>query len=151
MHAEIEIKRHEASKKRPTALIALLAILIIAIGGVVFMLISHQNESEAKQKQAAAEKAELEKQARIAEAEAEQLRTQIDELQTQIGAAETRLAQATTDAERQKARDEIAAAKNRLDSLKRSGGGHKKAEDKGPQGVNIPQRCIDDPLAKGCS
>ena len=152
MHAELEIRRQEVGNKRPTWLIGVAAVLVVALGGVGYWMYSNHQDQKAKDAAVASERAELEKHARIAKEESDQLKRDLEELSTEISGLNARLLAATTDAEREQVKKEIQAAERRQEELRNKNkgggrrGGDKGGEKKGPGGINVSDDCANNPL-----
>jgi hypothetical protein len=103
---EMELRRHEISKKRPTWLLAVVGVLVVLGGGLgVWGYQTYQAGQQARDHaRLASQQLEEQRQQLLA------LAAEIETLNQQIGDAETRLAKATT-------ADEKAAAQKRLDNL----------------------------------
>lgn len=112
---EMEIRALEASKKRPTALIAIAGVLVVAVVGLGVFLYK---------KAEAADKADRARQeALIAQQQAEErlakLTAEIEEQQAALEDLQTQLAAADSEAERAALRKKMAAKQAALDRLKK--------------------------------
>lgn len=154
---EMEIRRQEASKKRPTWLIATVGVLVLAAAGLTIFLVQRSGDADAAAKQAQIERENREKAdkaAALARAETEELQRQVDDLQKTLdeldkesAAAQATLAAAKTDAERKAAQDKLdslgkkkSETRTKLDNVKGGKGGGKGG------GITISQKCKDNPL-----
>jgi hypothetical protein len=132
---EMEIRRTEASKKRPVALVvAMLIFAVITVGAVLFM-VQRSNEKDEADKKARAAQEQSEKDREIArqkEIETAELKAQVDgliatltDLDNQMKESERQLAAATSQADRDKVaarqaeiRRQQREAQRRLDKVK---------------------------------
>jgi cell division protein FtsB len=104
---EMELRRHEISKKRPTWLLAVVGVLVVLGGGLGVW--GYQTYQERQAAQALA----VEKERALADLERQrlELEAEIDKLNKEMEDAQTKLAAATTAAERD-------AAQKQLDTLR---------------------------------
>ncbi len=119
LHHEMEIRKTEASKKRPVALVvAMLIFAAITVGAVLFM-VQRSNEkerAEAAQKQAEEDREKADAIAKQKSQETADLKAQLESLSEavelldkQMAEADRQLASATNEADRQKVRERQAA------------------------------------------
>jgi cell division protein FtsB len=142
---EMELRRHEISKKRPTWLLAVVGVLVVLGGGLGVWGYQTYQERQAAQAQAQASAkalAELEQQ-RIA------LEAEIGNLNQQIGDAQAKLATASTAEERAAAQQELAnlnaEAKKKRDRKKQVDS--KSSEVKtGGRKIEMTEACRKNPL-----
>lgn len=148
---EMEIRRQEVAKKRPTWLLVVAGVLVAAIGISIYLIIQRNKENERK----AAENAELQRQndekEAIIKANKEQIDTlnasmaqlqgQLDDLDKQLDDAFDAIKNAKTDADRR-------AANDRVDSVRKKKAQVKEQQEETKKKINISQACLDNPL--GC-
>jgi hypothetical protein len=118
---EMELRRAELAKKRPTWMLVVTGLALIATIGFGWFAMERARESEhALQQQAAANRVrdEAKEQARQARAELDRLAQQLDQLDAQVATAERTLLAAQTKADREAAAAAITAA-NRQRALVR--------------------------------
>jgi hypothetical protein len=149
MSQEMQLRAMEAQKKRPTGLIAVAAILVIAVVGLGVFLYQRSQEAEKKEREYAAYRAEVDAKT----AEINKLVEEQSALIDKLGAAGADLAK-QEEAKRELAakQAEINAKKQALEKLKASGkssGGGKKSDDEGKKkpGAVGGEKCDpNDPL-----
>jgi colicin import membrane protein len=114
---EMQIRAIEAQKKRPTGLIAMAVVLVLAVAGLAIFLVKRSNEAEKREQEMALYRAEV-------DSKTQELQRLVDDQNTII----TQLREAKTVEERQRAEEALAAKqadieakKKALDALKQSG------------------------------
>lgn len=137
MHKELEIRAVEAQRKKPTWLIAVAGGLVIAVGLLGFWAYNKSQESEAKEKAAAARLAMLEQEMASAQADLDKLIKEKDAEFQKLLAADTAEEKAAAQQALDRKNAEIKAKQDALSGLrdkardtKRSGGGEPKKDDK---------------------
>jgi colicin import membrane protein len=156
LQQEMELRRAEVAKKRPTWMLAVTGLALVAAVVLVFFAVKAMNQSDVDNKakteaEAVAEQAK--KDAREAQEAVDKLQKDLGDLQTRVDVAVDNVVSAQNDADR-------ASAKAKLDALKRekyemeqriAEAKAKAARAERLKGVKIKQECLDNPLAKGCS
>lgn len=152
MTEEMELRRVEAAKKRPTWMVAVTAIACLAAVGLTWFAIdrsSRMAEAEhgrsvaiAQAKQADEEKHEAAKKVAV-------LEQTLVELDEQVGKAQEALITAQNDADRNRAAEELAAAKHRKAEAKKAADQAKAFLDKQIRNTPVDvTKCTD--TALGC-
>src|SRR5690606_16633047 len=139
---EMQIRAMEAQKKRPTALIAVAGVLVLTVGLLGFWAYNKSQESERKEKEAAARIAALEQEMDKTQAEINQLIKEKEAAFQQMLAAKTEeekaAAQRALDEKNRQLKAKQDALKGLKDKAKRrgssGGGGSKPKQD---QGVSV--------------
>lgn len=156
LQQEMELRRAEVAKKRPTWMLVVTGLALIAAVALVFFAINRMKESEqavsaravAEQKQLEAEKIAAEAAERVAAVERD-----LAEIGKAQKDAESMLARAQTQADRDAANSKLAQlSRQRAEAEQRARDAKAaafKAERK--KGVKISKECLENPLAKGCS
>ena len=161
LQQEMELRRHEVSKKRPTWLIAVAGVLVVGVAALIFVSIKHSKQADLDRKHNQELAAQLDQERKEKAALDEQLKgmsAQMDDLNKNIASANAALASAQTDADRQKAKDQLAALeskKNDLGNQIKQTSAKQNAAAATPPGpkkgvIKIDQKCLDNPLAPGC-
>ncbi len=149
LEQEMELRRHEVSKKRPTGLIAVAVVLVFVVGGLGWWAYGKVQEGKEKDRIAAAEKAQY-------EADLREYDRKVTAIQGQRNEAVAALEQATTDAERDAAKAQLAAARRKLKALeagrKKPGkAGKRSKKRKKPKGtIKLSEECMNDPNSPNC-
>jgi len=151
LQQEMEIRRVEASKKRPTTLIAVAATLVLLVGGLIFWVVQKNAEAEKKAKetalieaQAKKDKANAEDALRIAaqaKADAKKTREQMASLSKDMKAAQDALDKADSDAGRANARKRLANLKSKYARMERA-----RIERKKREKFKLSDKCKNNPL-----
>ena len=152
---EMELRRAEVAKKRPTWMLAVTGLAVVMAVVLVFFAIQKMNQSDTDSKRA--KDAEIAAQQAINDAKAatEQLNKvtrDLDDLNTKTAAAQAAVNLAQNDADRANAnaklrqlQQEQADMRGRVEAAKQAA-----ATAERRKGVHISKECIDNPLAKGC-
>jgi hypothetical protein len=148
---EMEIRRHEVAKKRPTWLLVLAGVLVVAIGVAVYLIIQRNKENERKAKENAALQQQNDEKDRIIKANKEQidllnasmasLQGELDDLDKQLDDAFDAIKNAKNDSDRR-------AANDRVDTVRKKKAKVKEQQEETKKKINISQACLDNPL--GC-
>ena len=156
LQQEMELRRADIAKKRPTWMLAVTGIALIAAVGLVFFAIQRMRASEeadvakVKAEQIAAQAV---KDAKEAQEAVEVLQKDAEAMSKKVDTAVDALASAQSQADRD-------AAKSKLDQLRRekyemdqriAEAKAKAARAERLKGVKISKECLDNPLAKGCN
>ncbi len=150
LHHEMEARKIEASKKRPTALIATAVALVVLVAGLGYWAYNKAQEKEHADQVAKMELEQKERERKALEEENKKLAAQMAEFDRKIDEAMELIKMAKTDAER-------AAAQRRLDDLraqkaaaKKRGGSSSKKPKKPDNTVRLSPECIANPLSPAC-
>ncbi len=156
LQQEMELRRAEVAKKRPTWMLAVTGIALLAAVGLVFFAVQRMNESAEAKKNEEISRREADEAIKEAKAAADrlaQIEGDLADIKKNEDKANALLAAAQDEAGRQAARDQLAKlARQRAEAEQRARDAKAaafKAERK--KGVKIKQECLDNPLAKGCS
>ena len=155
LQQEMELRRADIAKKRPTWMLVVTGIALVAAVGLVFFAIQRMNESEKSkenEKAAQIERDQAVKAAQEAQEKVERLALDLADLDKKLGAAVDGVVAAQTDADR-------SAAKGKLEALRRekyemeqriaeAKAAAARAERK--KGFKVSKECEANPLAKGC-
>ena len=153
---EMELRRAEVAKKRPTWMLVVTGIALVMAVGLVFFAIQRMRESEESKKkelEAQVQRDEAVKSAQEAQEKVERLAADLADLDKKLGAAVDNVVAAQSEADR-------ANAKAKLEQLRKE-----KAEMEGRiaqakaaaaraerlKGAKISKECQENPLAKGCT
>ena len=153
---EMELRRADIAKKRPTWMLVVTGFAIVAAIGLIFFAIQRKNDADEADKQAEiAKKAKDEAVAAAQEAKDRlvKLEKDLDEIQEKVGKAVNDLSVAQNDADRQAARGKLAEAQKEQYEMKQRVATAKAAAERAERnkGVHISDECKNNPLAKGCS
>lgn len=145
MAHEMELRRHEISKKRPTWLLAVIGVLVVLGGGAGVLGYQANEKSKAQEARAIIAQKEL---AALQMQQAE-LNAEIEKLNNQIGDAQAKLATASTAEEKAAAQQELASlnaeAKRKKDRKKAVDS--KSSEVKtGGRKIEMSEACRKNPL-----
>ena len=156
MQQEMELRRAEIAKKRPTWMLAVTGLALVAAVGLIFFAINRMRESDASaeaKRKAEAAAAQAVKDAEEAKQQLDRVMKDLDELDTKVGQAVTAVADAQNDADRANAKARlIALQKEQYEMKQRAAEARAKAEKaERLKGVKVSKECMDNPLAKGCS
>jgi hypothetical protein len=153
---EMEIRRAEVAKKRPTWMLVVTGFALVAAVALIFFAIQKMNQSEedTKAKKAAEEIADkAAKDAKDAQDKVAKLSSDLIDLGHRVDQATDALASAQNDADR-------SAARSRLDQLRKERAEMEQhiadakaaaAKAERAKGVHVSKECLDNPLAKGCT
>lgn len=153
---EMELRRAEVAKKRPTWMLAVTGLALVGIVvGVFVAMKSSAKSDEDNQKRVAAEKMadDAAKSARDAQDKVAKLSNDLIDLGQRVDKATDALASAQNDADRQ-------AARSKLDQLRKERGEMEQhiadakaaaAKAERAKGVHTSAECLANPLAKGCT
>jgi colicin import membrane protein len=156
LHHEMELRRAEVAKKRPTWMLAVTGLALVAAIGLIFFAVQRKRESDAAA--AVAQKAEEEKQKAIeiaqeAQQKFAQVARDLQEQEGRVSAAESAVKSAQTDADRRAAQSNLEKLRQQKIELEQRNAAAKAAADKAERakGVHLSKECLENPLAKGCS
>jgi DNA repair exonuclease SbcCD ATPase subunit len=155
LQQEMALRRAEVAKKRPTWMVAVMLTALVGLaGGVAFAIHKMGKSDEDQAARAVAEKnaADAQKAAKEAQETVDKLQRDLEDLDKRVGTAVDAVVAAQTDADR-------AGAKARLEKLRAEQAAQqqaianaKAAADRAKRlgGLHVSQKCLDNPLAKGC-
>ena len=155
MVQEIELRKAEVAKKRPTWMVAVTIGAVLAAGALTwfgFDRYRQAQEAQIAEAEAKRQKEVAEKEAEDARAEMVRLQGELAELDKKVGRAIDQVVAATTAAERQ-------AAKDNLDRLRREERELQRRRDEAKRQADLKERrkviiiteeCKKNALAKGC-
>lgn len=155
LHQEMELRRAEVAKKRPTWMVAVtIGAIVLTIGLGIFAVqrmiqASHDREAAA---QAQRDKDEAVRVAQEAQDRVDKLSKDMKDQDDRLNAADQALRTAQTEDERKKAEVELRRLRDqKLDMEKRiQEAKNAAAKAERAKGVHISKECLDNPLAKGC-
>ena len=150
MAHEMELRAMEVQRKRPTALIAVAVVLVLAVGGLGFLAYTKSQESEKLDKQLAALMTQIDK----TKAEADILDARYEKDPQAIRNAKTEEARTAAEAQAEETRRQKAEKQQALDNLRKrarekssDGGGGKEKSGGKPADKTIKTNCDpNDPL-----
>jgi hypothetical protein len=150
---EMELRRAEVLRKRPTWMVAVTACAFVAAIGLTWFAIDRSQKTavaEEKQRIADAERARSKQMLIEAAARLKVLEDGVAELDQQVSVAQQKLASAQNEADRKAAREAIALADKRRADAKRAANAARAAEEKRIRdlGIHIDPKCVKDPV--GC-
>ncbi len=155
LQQEMELRRAEVAKKRPTWMLAVtaMAVIGIVIAGVVGVRAYQQSQEDSqKRQQAEAEKEEYGKQVKAAQEQVAKAQKDLDENAAKldkaiadVSAAQDAVALKAAQAHLQELQREQAEMRSRVEAAKQAAAKAERA-----RGVHVSQECLNNPLAKGC-
>jgi colicin import membrane protein len=153
---EMELRRAEVAKKRPTWMLAVTGFALVAAIGLIFFAVQRKRESDAAS--VAAQKSEDERKryevlVKEARDQVEQVVRDSKELEGRLSAADTAVKAAQTDADRRAANANLEKLRQQKLEMEQRIAAAKAAADKAERakGVHLSKECLENPLAKGCS
>jgi hypothetical protein len=149
---EMELRRQEVAKKRPTWLLVVAGVLVVAIAASIFLIVQRTKEKDAESKRAneeAAAKIEAEKRADRYKAELDAAESALARIEREIEEADKAIEQAdavlesatATSADKQQAKAKREAAKAKRTKVKEEQANVKKT-------IKVSKECLQNPL--GC-
>ena len=156
LQQEMELRRAEVAKKRPTWMLAVTGLALVAAVALIFFAVDRMrasdHDAEAKRR-AEATAAQAVKDAQEAKEQLDTVMRQLDDLDTKVGQAVNAVADAQNDADRASAKARlIALQKEQYEMKQRAAAARARAEKaERLKGVKISKECMENPLAKGCS
>lgn len=153
---EMELRRAEVAKKRPTWMLVVTGLALVAAVALIFFAIQKMNQSSEDNKaKAEAERIadEAAKAAKEAQAKVDKLQSDLIDLAKRVDQATDALAAAQNDADRQAARAKLDQLRKERAEMEQHIADAKAAAAKAERakGVHVSKECLDNPLAKGCS
>jgi len=154
LQQEMELRRAEVAKKRPTWMVAVTVIAAIAAVGLIFFAIQrNQNASDADAAKQKAEQvaAEAVKAAQDAQDKVEKLARDLEDLDKRVGSAVDNVVAAQNDADRLSAKAKLEELRREKADMETRIANAKAAAAKAERakGVHLSKECLDNPLAKG--
>jgi len=152
---EMELRRADIAKKRPTWMLAVTGFALVAAVALIFFAVARMKDSEADRSKAAkaeAIAAQAQKDSQEAQDKVERLAADLAELDKKLSGATDSLLAANTQAERDAASKELSRLRQEKADMDRRIGEAKAAAAKAERrkGVKISAECQANPLAKGC-
>jgi len=153
---EMELRRAEVAKKRPTWMLVVTGIAIVAAIGLVFFAIERKKAQEKADEENRIAQIEKDK----AEQRMKELNAQVEKFQRDLDEMDSKVTKAVADVAAAKDASDIKLAQNRLMELQREQAEMKQrvaaakaAAEKAERnkGLHVSKECMDNPLAKGCS
>jgi hypothetical protein len=156
LQQEMELRRAEVAKKRPTWMLAVTGFAIVAAIGLIFFAIQRKNAADEADKQAEIDRRAKEvavKVAAEAQEKVEKIQHDLDDLTDKITNAVDAVATAQNDADRSSARQKLAQLQKEQMEMRQRAADAKAAAAKAERarGVHTSAECLANPLAKGCS
>jgi len=156
LQQEMELRRAEVAKKRPTWMLVVTGFALVAAIGLIFFAIQKMNQSSEDNKakaeaEAIAEKAA--KDAKEAQEKVAKLSNDLIDLGHRVDQATDALAAAQNDADRSAARAKLDQLRKERAEMEQHIADAKAAAAKAERarGVHVSKECLDNPLAKGCT
>ncbi|HEU0034349.1 MAG TPA: hypothetical protein VFQ53_27190 [Kofleriaceae bacterium] len=156
LQQEMELRRAEVAKKRPTWMLAVTGIATVGVIIAIVLVVKYSGQSDEDQEKA--------RQAEIAKKKAEEAADQavalVDKLQRDLQDMDKKVSQAVdsvvaaqTDADRKAANDKLKALQKEKWEMEQRIAAAKEAAAKAKrkQGFTVSKECQENPLAKGCS
>jgi hypothetical protein len=155
LHQEMELRRAEVAKKRPTWMVAVtVGAVLLTIGLGIFAVqrmnqAAHDREAAA---QAQRDKDEAVRVAQEAQDRVDKLSKDMKDQDDRLNSADQALRTARTEADRQKAQDELNRLRQQKFEMEKRIQDARNAAAKAERnkGVHISPECLNNPLAKGC-
>jgi hypothetical protein len=156
LQQEMELRRAEVAKKRPTWMLAVTGLALVGAIGLIFFAVQRMHESQesdARRKKAEAEAAQAVHDANDAKEKLEKITKDLDDLNDKVSTAVNAVADAQNDADRASAKAKLVALQKEQFEMKQRAADAKAAAEKAERrkGVKVSKECLDNPLAKGCS
>lgn len=155
MAQEIDLRKAEVAKKRPTWMVAVTIGAVLAAGALTwfgFDRYRQAQEAQVSEEAAKREKLVAEKEAEEARQQLEQLQGELADLDKKVGHAIDQVVAATTAAERDAARKNLERLRKQEAELqaKRDAAAAALAKKKRNEVIKISDECQKNALAKGC-
>jgi colicin import membrane protein len=152
---EMELRRAEVAKKRPTWMLVVTGFALVAAIGLVFFAVQRKRESDAATitaKAAEEERAKAVAIAKEAKDRVDQLDADMKAQNDRLAAADAALKTAVTDADRKEAQKNLNALRQQKFEMEQriAAARSQAAKAERAKGVHISKECLDNPLAKGC-
>lgn len=156
LQQEMELRRADIAKKRPTWMLVVTGIALVAAVGLVFFAIQRMNESEKSKENEKAAQMEADvakKSAADAQEKVERLAKDLADLDQKLGAAVDGVVAAQTDADRSAAKGKLEALRREKYEMEQRIAEAKTAAARAERkkGFKVSKECEANPLAKGCT
>ena len=156
MQQEMELRRAEIAQKRPTWMLVVTGLALVAAVGLIFFAINRMRESDAAseaKRKAEAAAAQAIKDASDAKEKLAAVERDLAEIETKVGQAVNAVVEAQSDADRANAKARLQKLQQEQYEMKQRAAAARAAADKAERlkGVKISKECMENPLAKGCS
>ncbi len=155
MAQEIDLRRAEVAKKRPTWMVAVTVAAVMAAGALTwfgFDRYRQSQEAQVQKEKADAEARQARQEMEEAQAQLATLQGELADLDKKVGAAIDQVVAATTAAERLAAKDKLERLRKQEAELqaKRDAAAAALAKKKRNEKIEISEECKKNALAKGC-
>ena len=156
LQQEMELRRAEVAKKRPTWMLVVTGFAIvgtIAAGIFAVHLIGSSAADRAAKETAERARDQAVQEAKEAQDKVEKLSNDLADLDKKVNSAVNGVVAAQNDADRKAAAANLATLQQQKRDMEQRIAAAKAAADKAnrAKGLHISQECLDNPLAKGCS
>ena len=156
MAQEMELRRAEVAKKRPTWMLAVTGFALVAAIVLIYVAITKMGETdkaEEAKKQAEIAAQQAIKDSEEAKEKLNKVMKDLDEIESKVSQAVTAVADAQNDADRKSAADRLKKLQQEQFEMKQRAAEARAAADRAERrkGVKISKECMENPLAKGCS
>jgi hypothetical protein len=156
LQQEMELRRAEVAKKRPTWMLVVTGLAVVAAIALIFIAVQKMRESSESADSERAAKIEAQKAidaAKDAQTKLEQVEKGLDDLNDKVAKAVDSVVAAQNDADRASAKAHLIELQKEQYEMKQRVAAAKAAADKAERakGVHISKECLENPLAKGCS
>jgi uncharacterized protein YhaN len=156
LQQEMELRRAEVAKKRPTWMLVVTGLAIvgtIAAGIFAVHLIGSSAADRAAKEKAERARDQAVQEAKEAQEKVEKLSNDLADLDKKVNTAVNGVVAAQNDADRKAAAANLATLQQQKRDMEQRIAAAKAAADKAnrAKGVHLSQECLDNPLAKGCS
>ena len=152
----MELRRAEVAKKRPTWMLAITGLALIAAVGLIFFALWSKHRSDKANEEK--ERADLiakqaVEDAKEAQERVEKLSNDLADLDKKVSSAINAVVAAQNDADRKRAAADLDKLQQQKRDMEQRIAAAKAAADKAnrAKGLHISQECLDNPLAKGCN
>ncbi len=155
LQQEMELRRAEVAKKRPTWMLAVMGLALVAAAAMIFFAIrSRADSAEAEKKKVAAEAIAMQavKDAEEAQQKVERLAADLQDLDKKVSAAVDSVVSAQNDADRSNATAKLKQLqKDKYEMEQRIAEAKANAARKERlKGAKVSDECKRNPLARGC-
>jgi hypothetical protein len=155
LQQEMELRRAEVAKKRPTWMLAITGFALVAAVGLIFFAVwsLHKSNEAAEAKDKAekiAQQAVLD--AKVAQEQVEKLDRDMKDQNEQLARADAAVKSAQTDADRRAAQANLDKLRQQKFEMEKRIQAARSAAAKAERskGVHLSKECLENPLAKGC-
>ena len=156
LHQEMELRRAEVAKKRPTWMLAVTGLAVV--GAIVLSIVgvmAYRSSQEDKQRadQAQKEKDEYAAQVKKLEQDVEKAQHDLDDISTKVDKAVADVAAAQDAVQLKAAQERLAELQREKADMNARLAAAKAAAEKAERakGIHMSDECLKNPLAKGCS